>query len=827
MSAGPELGRSTNQRDHVRVARLPTGTVTFLFTDIEGSTRLLRELGLRYTEALADHRRLLREAFTRHHGVEVDTQGDAFFVAFARAEDAVAAANQAQQALNDGPIRVRMGVHTGEPVVTEEGYVGIDVHRGARIAAAGHGGQVLLSQTTRDLLGTDVELRDLGEHRLKDFGEAVWIFQLGSVRFPPLKTISNTNLPRPASSFVGRAREVAEVASLLRDGARLVTLSGPGGSGKTRLAMETAADLVPEFPNGIFWVGLAPLRDAGLVLESAALVLGAKGDLAEHIGERELLLLLDNFEQVVEAAPELSALLSSCPNLRLLLTSRELLRISGEVEYRVPPLTSEEAVQLFCARSQLEPEESITELCRRLDDLPLAVELAAARTGVLSPAQILARVAQRLDLLKGGRDAEARQQTLRATIEWSFDLLSPAEQELFARLSIFVGGCTLEAVEEVCEADLDMLQSLVNKSLVRHTKERFWMLETIREYATEQLDCSGEADELRSRHVEFFQKLAESANLRSSHAEQRPELVRDELDNFRAAMTWAGAVERYEVALRIATALEMLWIYTNPAEAVRWIESLLEDADDVPPELRADAFSVCGSAANPAGDDELAERMYEQSLAIYEAIGDRGGIAELLMRLGHSALYRDDFEGAQTLATRSLKMCDDGVYPATEALSLGLLGETECRLGNVDGGMELIAQSADLAGQQGFKWQRSRMLRRLADRALDHGDVSEAASLVQESLRLSQELGDRISVVFALARLARLAAEAGHGERAGRLWGAVEAEEESGALGAWYGQRERFAPAILACAGPELERGRAAGRLLSLEGAVREALNNH
>jgi predicted ATPase len=810
----------------VCVLRLPTGTVTFLFTDIEGSTQLLHELGDRYAEALAEHRRLLRDAFSRHGGVEVDTQGDAFFVAFARAKDALAAARDAQQALNEGPVRVRMGLHTGEPVVTNEGYVGIDVHRGARIAAAGHGGQVLLSQTTRDLLAGEVELRDLGAHGLKDFAEPVWIFQLGSERFPPLKTMSNTNLPRPASSFVGREREVSEVVSLLRDGARLVTLSGPGGSGKTRLAIETATELVPEFRNGVFWVGLATLRDTGLVLESATRVLGAKDGLAAHIGEQDVLLLLDNFEQVVGAARELSPLLSACPNLCLLVTSRELLRISGEVEYPVPPLASQEAVELFGARSHLEPDETMTELCRRLDNLPLAVELAAARTGVLSPAQILDRLAQRLDLLKGGRDAEARQQTLRATIEWSFQLLSPGEQQLFTRLSVFVGGSELEAAEAVCEADLDTLQSLVDKNLVRHTNERFWMLETICEYATEQLEESGEAEELRGRHAEFFLALAESAHVRSDRSDQRPELVRGDLDNFRAAMTWAGSAQQHELALRIAAALEMFWVYTNPTEGVRWIQSLLEDADDVAPKLRADALSVCGSAANPAGDNVLAEEMYEQSLAIYRAIDDHGGIAELLMRLGHAALYADDLERARSLGAESLEMCGEADYPTTEALSLGLLGETEYRLGNKDYGMQLIAQSADLAGRKGFKWQRTRMLRRLADQALEHDNVVEAVALVRESLGLSHELGDRISIVFALARLARIAAEKGQNERAGRLWGAVEAEEEGGALGAWYDQRERFAPAILAHAGPEFERARAEGRLLSLETVVHEALND-
>ena len=386
-----------------------------LFTDIEGSTKLLHELGAEaYTAALAEHRRLLRDAFARHGGVEVDTQGDAFFYAFPTAPGALTAAGEARDALVSGPIRVRMGLHTGTPHVSAEGYVGEDVHKGARIAAAGHGGQVLLSIETRDFAG--IEVTDLGEHRLKDFAEPVWIFQLGQERHPPLKTISNTNLPHPASSFIGRDREVAKVVSLLRDGARLVTRSGPGGSGKTRLAIEAASELVTEHRNGVFWVGLATLTDPALVTLTVGQTLGAKDGLADHVAEREMLLLLDNFEQVIAAAPELSALLSACPNLRMLITSRELLRVQGEVDYPVPPLKRDEAVELFCVRSQLEADDIIAELCRRLDNLPLAVELAAARAGVLSPAQILERLGQRLDMLKGGRDADPRQATLRATI---------------------------------------------------------------------------------------------------------------------------------------------------------------------------------------------------------------------------------------------------------------------------------------------------------------------------------------------------------------------------------------------------------------------------
>jgi class 3 adenylate cyclase/energy-coupling factor transporter ATP-binding protein EcfA2 len=468
---------------------LPSGTVTFLFTDVEGSTKLLHALGAEaYAEKLAGHRRVVREACTAQDGVEVDTQGDAFFVAFPTAPGAVEAARAITEALASGPITLRIGLHTGTPLVTEEGYVGEDIHFAARVAASAHGGQVVLSQATRAVVDERCSLVELGEHRLKDIAEPVAIYQLGEGAFPPLKTISNTNLPRPASSFVGREREVQEVLARIDEGGRLVTVTGPGGSGKTRLALEAAATLVPEYKAGVFWVGLASLRDAALVSETIAQTLGAKDGLAEHIGERELLLLLDNLEQVIEAAPELSSLLQQCPNLTLLVTSRELLRVQGEIDYPVPPLAETEAVSLFCERAQIEPSEEIAELCRRLDSLPLAVELAAARANALSPAQILARLSKRLDLFKGGRDADPRQQTLRSTIAWSYELLSPEEQQLLCRLSAFSGGCTLEAAEEVCDAELDTLQSLVEKSLLRFSDERYWMLETIREYAEERLE---------------------------------------------------------------------------------------------------------------------------------------------------------------------------------------------------------------------------------------------------------------------------------------------------------------------------------------------------
>ena len=441
-------------------SNLPSGTVTFLFTDVEGSTELLRELGTtEYERALAEHRRILREAVNSHGGVEVDTQGDALFAAFPTAPGALEAASEALQGLAPGPIRVRMGIHTGTPHVGEAGYVGIDVHRAARIAACGHGGQVLISTSTASLVGTD-ELRDLGEHRLKDLSAPERIYQLGDEDFPPLESLHQTNLPIPSTPFLGREQELQQVLGLLsRDDVRLLTLTGAGGTGKTRLAAQAAGLSSGKYPHGVWWVPLAPLHDPELVLATAGRSLGSKNGLAEHIADKQLLILFDNFEHVVEAAAEVGGLLAACPGLQLLVTSREPLHVTSEQEYPVPPFVHKEGVSFFLARARtVEPDfqadEAVPEICRRLDDLPLALELAAARVKALSTQQILARLDRRLPLLTGGaRDAPERQRTLRATIEWSHELLSEDEQCLFARLSVFAGGCTLEAAEEVAEAD--------------------------------------------------------------------------------------------------------------------------------------------------------------------------------------------------------------------------------------------------------------------------------------------------------------------------------------------------------------------------------------
>ncbi|MDQ3992625.1 MAG: adenylate/guanylate cyclase domain-containing protein, partial [Actinomycetota bacterium] len=449
------------------MAELPTGTMTFLFTDVEGSTRLLDELGAEwYAEALAEHRSLLREAVARYGGVEVDTQGDAFFFVFADPAAALAAADEGQRALEATPVSVRMGVHTGQAMRAGHGYVGFDVHKGARVAAAGHGGQVVVSEPAR--LASRRELQPLGTHRLKDLGAPEPLWQLGNGDFPRLKSLNQTNLPVQPSPLIGRERELSEVGALLRDH-RVVTLVGPGGSGKTRLALQLAAEAVDEFPHGVWWVPLQALHDAALVVPTVASTLGVKGELLDHLAGKRLLLLLDNMEQLVDAAAELAELLASASDLRLLATSREPIRIAGEVEYAVEPLAEDDAVALFRERATVgDPLDAVAAICRRLDHLPLAIELAAARTKLLPPEQLLGRLERRLPLLSGGRrDAPERQRTLRATIEWSYELLSDEEKQLFARLAVFAGSFDLDAAEQICDADVETLQSLLDKSLIR------------------------------------------------------------------------------------------------------------------------------------------------------------------------------------------------------------------------------------------------------------------------------------------------------------------------------------------------------------------------
>jgi predicted ATPase/class 3 adenylate cyclase len=756
---------------------LPAGTVTFCFTDVEASTALLQELGPeRYAEALAQHRRLLRDVFGRHGGVEVDTQGDAFFYVFPEAERAVAACGEVQHGLASGRIRLRIGLHTGTAHLTSEGYVGEDTHLGARIAASGHGGQVLLSGATRGLIDADVI--DLGRHGLKDFAEPITIFQLGQERFPPLRTISNTNLPRPASVFVGRERETEEIVTLLADSTRFVTLTGPGGSGKTRLAIEVASELIRTFEAGVFWVGLSTLPDAALVYETIAETLGAKYGLKEHIGERDLLLVVDNVEHVMDAAPALAALLEECANLKLLLTSRERLRVQGEFAYAVPPLRDDEAVALFCQRSQLERDETIASLCRRLDNLPLAIELAAARTSVLSPKQILDRLSKRLDLLKGGRDADARQQTLRATIEWSHDLLSQDEQELYRRLSVFVGGSTLEGAEEVARADLDVLQSLVDKSLVRHSDERFWMLETIRQYAAERLDVSGEAAEFNSRYASYFLALAETAEPEILGISPHDWLDRLEAehDNLRAALDWLETAGETERALALGGAIWEFWcLRGHYAEGWRRLEHLL-DLDERRTAARAKALiGAVHLAANADVDPVREEQRADEALVLNRELGDAWGIAYSESEYSGMLAARGDFSGGLPLAEKSARLLRDLGDEHHALQAMRRVAWCRLELDGVEAARPAYEELLRAARAAGDTQAEARALATFAGWAVDEGRHREALELLQQVYRLDTQLGDPNEIVMDLIAIARAAAFAGRAEVAVRVLVGAEA----------------------------------------------------
>jgi predicted ATPase/class 3 adenylate cyclase len=752
----------------------PTGTVTFVFTDIEGSTALLRELGAEaYLGVLGEHRRILRGAFSEHDGYEAGEEGDAFFFAFASAEEAVAAVSEGVAQLADGPVRIRVGVHTGEPLLDPPSYVGEDVHLAARVMNAGHGGQVLLSGRTRELV--EVEVRELGRHGLKDFPEAVALFQLGTERFPPLRTISNTNLPRPASSFVGRERELTEVVSLVHDDrGRLVTLLGPGGTGKTRLALESAAELVSDFGAGVFWVGLAAVRDPALVMDTVAETLGAKQPLADHVGDRELLIVLDNLEQVVAAAPDLSALLRACPNLRMVTTSRELLRVEGEVAYSVMSLADEEAVELFCARSGVEPSEAIAELCRRLDNLPLAVELAAARVSVLSPEQILGRLPQRLDLLRGGRDADPRQETLRSTIAWSADLLAEDEKQLFARLAVFSDGCTLEAAEQVADAQLDTLQALIEKSLLRRRGERFWMLETIREFAGDLLAEIDQADPVADRLAEFFLAMAERAyDEQFDPGADGLEHLTAEQGNLRAALDhW-----RERDAARfceLAAALGWYWqARAESAEATR----RLSDAIALAAGSKRALARALRAAANISSPDESVPgklELLERSGALWLELGDEQEWGETLRIKGYILVAAGDYTTARFVFEETLELARRLDDPLLITRTLRGICQVLVAVGDAEWAQPLaeeLSNSRDSGTQaSGHHFLADCALYR-AEYALARSHYVAALELHLDSGRVGQATIELLGVAFATAGL-------GRHEQALRLEGAVDGKRE-------------------------------------------------
>ncbi len=751
---------------------LPTGTVTFLFTDVEGSTKLLHELGAeKYAAALAEHRQIVRSAFHDRGGVEVDTQGDAFFVAFPTAPAAVAAAGAMTEGLAKGPIRVRIGLHTGTPLVTDEGYVGEDVHRAARIAAAGHGGQVIVSAAAAQLVDP-AGLRDLGEHRLKDLSAAERLFQLGSQEFPPLKSLYRTNLPIPATPFLGRSEELSEVVALLsRPDVRLLTLTGPGGTGKTRLALQAAAEASDLFPDGAYWVPLAPLRDPQLVLQSAAQALGAEEELADRIADKRILLVLDNFEHLTVAATDAAALLAACPNLCLVVTSREPLHVSGEQEYPVQPLASQEAVDFFSARARgirpdFAPDVTVSAICRRLDNLPLALELAAARVKALSPDQILARLEQRLPLLTGGaKDLPERQQTLRATIDWSYDLLAADERRLYARLALFRGGCTLDAAERIADADLDLLQSLVDKSLVRYNDDRYWMLETIREHAKEHFEDSPEAEELRRRHALYFLELAEAAHPairlmeHGGTAEVVGVLERDH-DNFRAALDELTSAGETQHVLQLAGALAEFWF-----RADYWAELRVQllgavRADTRPSEVRARALLSASDLVSLDGNREQSGHFAEEALAFYREHGDLRGVADALTRVGGTLAERGDAAGAISILEEArglYREVDDQHALLTSSRLLAWMRE---QAGERENAKALYAENLERSRAIGNPLILAASLGWLAMVEAEEGRYAEAFTRAREHLQIAPTLGS-IETATALMRTGRVLVLAG------------------------------------------------------------------
>jgi predicted ATPase/class 3 adenylate cyclase len=864
---------------------LPCGTITFLCTDIVGSTQRWEQHPDAMRIALARHDALLRQTVAAHDGVVFKSGGDGVFAAFARAPDALAAAVAAQQALLaerwevTSPLHVRMVLHTGIAEERDGNYFGPPLHRAARLLAVGHGDQILLSRATQELicdaLPSDIRLQDLGTHRLKDLIRPEHIFQVVAPHlptdFPPLRSldIRPHNLPAQLTPLIGRLEEITEVCDRLRgDSVRLLTLTGPGGTGKTRLALQVAAELLDDFADGVFFVDLAPMSDPALVGSTIAATLGVQENgeqpllerLKAYLHSKQLLLFLDNFEQIVEAAPLVEELLVAAANVKVLITSREVLHLYGEHEFTVPPLavpdltrlppldrlSQYDAVRLFIERAQAAKSDfmvtnanapTAAEICHRLDGLPLAIELAAARSKLFAPDALLARLNNRLQVLTGGaRTLPVRQQTLRNTIAWSYELLDTSEQILFARLGVFVGGCTLEAAEAICNTDddlgiavLDGLAALIDKSMLRQEQREageqgFTMFETIREYALEQIAARGELAEMQRYHATYYSKLAERAELALGGAQQTAWYARLEIenDNIRAALRWALAHDALHMAMQLGGSLGQFWhIHSHISEGRHWLEQLLARASATPSLPHAKLLFWDGVLAQAQCDYAQASKRFEESLALRRQAGDRLGMAGALSRLGMVAQVRDDPGKARRLFEESLALnrelgntrgtgwevlhlgelsllWNHGPAAAQAqfeeslnnlravedtfgiALALRSLGDVHFYAeGNLVAARTRYEESLKLIKELGDRWGIGEAYQILALVALEQNELGQAAGHLTASLECARELGDSWGIIVCIDGFARLAQAHGRLEQAARLFSAAESLSSS------------------------------------------------
>jgi predicted ATPase/class 3 adenylate cyclase len=834
----------------------PLGRVTFLFTDIEGSTHLLERLGeSAYGSLLAKHHRLLREAFHARGGYEVDTQGDAFFVAFATPENGAGASADAQRALarsawpEGAEVRVRIGVLTGRGNWVGERYVGIDVHRAARIAAAAHGGQVVVCDVTRDAVEAarpaGVALRDLGHHRLKDLARSEHLYQLVvdglPADFPPLRTLEPpNNLPTPLTSFVGRADELFELVRLLSE-SRLITLTGPGGTGKTRLGVQVASSVVRNFRDGVYFVSLAAIDDPTLVADAIARVLPLQESdvrepterLGDYLVDKHLLLLLDNFEQIADAASLVSELLAKAPHLRIVVTSRAPLHVYGEREYPVEqlPLPADEeasdealmrsgAVILFVERARAvlpsfaltaEHAPAVAQIVTRLDGLPLAIELAAARTKLLPPKALLARLTSRLDALQGGpHGVPARHQTMRAAIDWSYDLLNRDSQRSFIRFGAFAGGAELEEAEAVCapgEDIVERLTTLVDESLLKRIERigepRFLMLQTIREFALERLRASGEEDDALARHAHAFLVLAEQAEPHLTGAEPKPWLDRLDADheNFGAALRHAAEVGDARTSLRLVAALWRYWQMRGHLSEAREHATralMLPRAAETPREL-ARALEAAGGICYWQGDFEAARGFYGRALAEQRLRGDAADVANALYNLSFTySVTRADPEAAQRYVGESLALYRNARDQRGTAKALFALGNVSYFEGELEPARAAYAESLRLTREldDAFALGWSLYMLALALQGLGHS--SEARDLYREAFEVFSASRDFSGSLMCLNALADVASSAGDVAMAARLAGAAAAlEAKSGAgIGSFAVQQEHRDPVL-------------------------------